>query len=248
VIVLANNEIKLSSILGKGYGLSPKLVMIDTDLSIEAKAIYAYLSSYCGNGSTAFPSIELIQHHLKISKNRFYKYRNELINKGYVKIKRRREGQKAISNLYILSLELPQFEDIQFEDIQFEDIQNEDTNNNNLINNNLINNKHNIYIVVLDYLNKICGTSYKPTTKKTQQHINARLDEGFTVEDFIKVIDVKANDWLSDVKMKEYLRPETLFGTKFESYLNKANQLSPDVDLKENDNTPQKSGYEGRGY
>ena len=82
------DEIKLSGILEKGYGISPKLIMIDANLSIEAKGIYAYLSSFCGNGTTAFPSVELIQHHLGIGRKRFYKYRNELIERGYIKVTR----------------------------------------------------------------------------------------------------------------------------------------------------------------
>jgi uncharacterized phage protein (TIGR02220 family) len=77
------------------------------------------------------------------------------------------------------------------------------------------------YIVeIVDYLNEKAGTSYRHTTKKTQRLIRARLKEGFTVEDFKTVIDKKVAEWLHDPKMSQYLRPETLFGTKFESYLN----------------------------
>jgi hypothetical protein len=46
------------------------------------------------------------------------------------------------------------------------------------------------------------------------------LAEGFTIDDFKTVIDKKCAEWLGDSKMEPYLRPETLFGTKFESYLN----------------------------
>ena len=55
---------------------------------------------------------------------------------------------------------------------------------------------------------------------KTKKFINARINEGYKETDFYKVIDVKCSKWLNDPKMNEYLRPETLFGTKFESYLN----------------------------
>lgn len=71
----------------------------------------------------------------------------------------------------------------------------------------------------MDYLNLVCHTNYRSKTPKTQKHINARLNEGFTVDDFKMVIDKKANEWL-DTSMEQYLRPDTLFGTKFESYLN----------------------------
>ena len=82
----------------------------------------------------------------------------------------------------------------------------------------------NIYIPVLEYLNEQAKTNFRATSKKTQSLINARIREGFTVDDFKKVIDVKVQQWLNDEKMKKYLRPATLFGTKFESYLNEYKQ------------------------
>lgn len=73
---------------------------------------------------------------------------------------------------------------------------------------------------VVDYLNEKAGTSYKATTPKTQQLIVARVKEGFTLADFKTVIDKKVAEWGSDGEMVQYLRPLTLFSTKFESYLN----------------------------
>ena len=73
---------------------------------------------------------------------------------------------------------------------------------------------------VIEYLNEVCGTDYKPTSKKTIDLINARMKEGFTVEDFRAVIYRKAKQWIGDPKMCKYLRPETLFSNKFEGYLN----------------------------
>ena len=73
---------------------------------------------------------------------------------------------------------------------------------------------------VISYLNLKAGTNYKTTTPKTRTLIKARLKEGFTLDDFYTVIDKKVLLWGKDIKMQAYLRPETLFGTKFESYLN----------------------------
>ena len=73
---------------------------------------------------------------------------------------------------------------------------------------------------IIDYLNQKCGTNYRKNTPKTVKLINTRLKEGFTLDDFKTVIDNKCKAWLSDTKMRDYLRPETLFGTKFEGYLN----------------------------
>lgn len=80
--------------------------------------------------------------------------------------------------------------------------------------------KYNIYIgEVVDFLNALCGTNYRKNSAKTQSFIKARLNEGYTVDDFKTVISKKAKEW-KGTEMEKYLRPETLFGTKFESYLN----------------------------
>lgn len=73
--------------------------------------------------------------------------------------------------------------------------------------------------LIVSYLNDKLGTMYKATTKDTRRHINARLKEGFTVDDFKKVIDIKYASWYG-TDMEKFLRPETLFGPKFEGYLN----------------------------
>lgn len=89
------------------------------------------------------------------------------------------------------------------------------------------NNKDIPYDRIIDYLNKRTGSGYRPSSKKTRDLIKARFNEGFTEEDFYQVIDKKTADWLSDNKMNKFLRPETLFGTKFESYLNqKAREMT----------------------
>lgn len=81
-------------------------------------------------------------------------------------------------------------------------------------------NKNNIIKDIVEYLNLKTNSSYRYSSDKTRRTINARLNEGFTLDDFKKVIDIKTKQWLGDQKMEQYLRPETLFGTKFESYLN----------------------------
>lgn len=109
-------------------------------------------------------------------------------------------------------------------------------------------NKYNIYNVeqnstsfsseiseIVSHLNESAGTNYKPSTKATQRHISARLNEGYTVEDFKKVIDTKCSEWLN-TDYSKYLRPETLFGNKFESYLNACKaktQSEPNVQADE---------------
>lgn len=79
--------------------------------------------------------------------------------------------------------------------------------------------KKEIYASVIARLNEKAGTSYKHSSKATQGHINARIAEGYTVEDFYTVIDKKCEEWRG-TDFEKYLRPSTLFGSKFENYLN----------------------------
>ncbi|MGG5738622.1 phage replisome organizer N-terminal domain-containing protein [Bacillus cereus group sp. IBL03679] len=76
------------------------------------------------------------------------------------------------------------------------------------------------YQEIVDYLNMKAKTNYKYTSKKTQDLIRTRWKEGFRLNHFQQVIDIKASQWIDNTEMSGYLRPITLFGTKFESYLN----------------------------
>ncbi|TKH22860.1 replication protein [Bacillus wiedmannii] len=76
------------------------------------------------------------------------------------------------------------------------------------------------YQEIVDYLNMKAKTNYKHASKKTQELIKARWKEGFRLTHFQQVIDIKASQWIDNTEMSGYLRPLTLFGTKFENYLN----------------------------
>lgn len=83
------------------------------------------------------------------------------------------------------------------------------------------------YKEIIDYLNEKANTKYRSSGAKTKTLIRARANDGFYLDDFKKVIDTKASQWLNDPKMKKFLRPETLFGTKFEGYLNEVGITQP---------------------
>lgn len=110
---------------------------------------------------------------------------------------------------------------------------------NTSINNNILNN---IYSSVIDYLNKKTERTgkekYSSTSTKTQKLIKARLREKYELEDFKIVIDKKCKEWLG-TDMEKYLRPETLFGNKFESYLKQK------TGGNKNGNTGNKRSYTG---
>ncbi len=71
---------------------------------------------------------------------------------------------------------------------------------------------------IIEYLNQRCGSRYSHSADYVKRAINARLNENHTVEEFYEVIDKKYEEW-QGTDMEKFLRPQTLFGTKFENYL-----------------------------
>lgn len=150
--------LKIQGIMSQGYGIIPKLIMRDKALSIEAKAIYAYISSYAGNGDTAFPGVELICSDLDISENRFHKHKKPLIEKGYIEITKERSPKGTFDrNVYTIKTEIkvqptlqnegmvPTLQNPGMEKPTMDNpgMENEGTNNNSLTNNIFTNNNIN---------------------------------------------------------------------------------------------------------
>lgn len=94
---------------------------------------------------------------------------------------------------------------------------------------------------IIDYLNQKAGTQYKHTSKKTNDMVRARFNEGFTEQDFFTVIDKKCADW-KGTEWEKFIRPETLFSNKFEGYLNQ--------NIQKKSNTPEwkRNFWEEPGY
>jgi uncharacterized phage protein (TIGR02220 family) len=89
---------------------------------------------------------------------------------------------------------------------------------------------------VIGHLNAATQSNFKKTTEAYRKTIRARLNEGYTLDDFKKVIDSRVKIWGEDERMREYLRPQTLFRpSNFESYLNEANRPRPSNKTKFND-------------
>lgn len=106
-------------------------------------------------------------------------------------------------------------------------------------NKDTLNKKENIkrkipYAEIIGYLNEKTGSRYSYKSEATQRHISARFSDGFTLEDFKKVIDVKVTEW-TGTEYAKFLRPETLFGVKFENYLNQPVKRSRVVAEEDND-------------
>ena len=178
--------LRTNEILSKGYGVSPKLVMIDENLSIEAKAIYAYLSSFCGSGNIAFPQISTIVSHLKVSNERFYKHFKLLIKYGYISVSQERTQGKFANNIYTLNTVVtPMLEDDEQSDIEFTETENTDNgktvdrntvaefsdNGKPKTNNNNINNNRRIKWVdrqVMTEMSEDRGTAYSEEKSQVQ--------------------------------------------------------------------------------
>ena len=79
--------------------------------------------------------------------------------------------------------------------------------------------KDNFVADVISYLNNKTGKNFRASSQKTKRLIKARRNEKYNLDDFKKVIDVKTGQWKNNPKMNKFLRPETLFSNKFESYL-----------------------------
>ncbi|MDT2832283.1 conserved phage C-terminal domain-containing protein [Vagococcus carniphilus] len=240
-----------SELFSKGYGFMPKLVAKDSDLSIEAKAIYSYLASYSGAGLSSFPSTSLILHDLGISENRYLKHRKTLVDKGYLTIKRERLDNGFSKNIYIINQnpsEVVHLNSVHLQNVGVGNvgIQNEGTISNSFKSNNINSNSNNKktmsssdeqddvpYKEIVEYLNLKTSKKYKHSTNKTKSLIKARWNEGFRVDDFKKVIDNKCFEWIGNPDMAKYLRPETLFGNKFEGYLNENNVIPQSQEEKD---------------
>lgn len=189
---------RVSEIKG-GWGIVPRVVMRAEDLSFEAKCIYAYLCSFAGDKDIAYPSRETILKDLKISKTRFYKYLNELVEKGYVEVLQNRSSEGVFSkNNYRLVSPSPNFEDTDREPSpNFKDTDKigiktaskpaitegsasddevspcpnfKDTNNNNINNNN-------IYISIFEKWNFEKITNHRKLTQEMKTKIKKALKD-----------------------------------------------------------------------
>lgn len=207
-------------------------VRYDKELKANEKLLFSEISAltskygYCTAGNKYFAKC------YGVHKDTIADWIANLKNKGYIIIKTVRSGKKvAERRIYLTST--CRLNDLQVVGENTYEVVGENTLDNNINNNNI---NIIIYSRVIDYLNQKTSKDFKSTTKKTQDLIKARLREGFKEEDFKKVIDIKTAEWGKDSKMQQYLRPETLFGTKFESYLNQNSQsISNTTDIYNTD-------------
>ncbi|ALV21033.1 DnaD domain protein [Carnobacterium antarcticum] len=198
------DTLKLEGVMSKGYGIIPKLVMMDKDLSIEAKAIYSYIASYAGNGVSAFPSIKKICYDLQINEKRFSRHKKVLLEKGYIEVTQERKGGGMFaSNVYTIKQFVTPTTQNRGTDKEEPTTQNGSTvngstdkrstdnggtNNNSSINNSITNNSSN-------------NLQQQPAEKKRPNFITAWEQNGFGTISPMKIEQL--DHWVSDFGGKE---------------------------------------------
>lgn len=221
---MSANFLTPGGIFAEGYGFVPKMMMRDKRLSVEAKAIYSYLSSFAGAGMTSFPSVELIIEELGVSEKRFYKHRKTLIELGYISVKQEKSGNKFTKNIYIINASLPysHFDCTQNESAQNASVQNDGSNSNSLNNINTTtdnegnsdqsrNNPINQYQEIIDKWNSSGLSPIKVISNQREKLLKARIKE-FSLEQVLDAIDVASqSDFLKGRNDKGWVMDFTWF-------------------------------------
>lgn len=197
------------------YAIIPANVRYDKQLRANAKLLYGEITALCNEKGFCWATNSYFAELYEVSKETISRWISELVDRGYIKIEIiYKEGTNQIINRYIR---------INHEPIDEKDntpIDEKVKGNNTVINTTLNTTLDIPYVEIVNYLNHVADKNYRSSTRKTKDLIKARWNEGFRLDDFKKVIDIKSSEWKNDQKMRKFIRPETLFGNKFESYLN----------------------------
>lgn len=214
------------------YAIIPANVRYDEELTPNAKLLYGEITALCNEKGYCWATNNYFAELYHVSKISISKWIKQLIEKGYINSEIiYKEGTKEILNRYITIIQYPIKENFNTP------IKEKFKDNNTLSNNTTI-----TYKYIVEYLNEKAGTRYKYTSKATQDKIKARCNEGFTIDDFKTVIDKKCIEWL-ETDMQKFLRPETLFGTKFESYLNQKGSVKNEFGSNNKQNKGKWAGF-----
>ena len=230
-------------------------LITDNNISLKAKGIMLYMLSK-PVGWNYNPKD--IANNSKDGLESVYSGLKELIEAKYISRRKNKDGtvdyfvfeDNSENNIIDYSIQKPNCEKPDMEKPNqgnpnkgkpnqgFADVLIIKDSNNTEYNKKELSNKENIKEIeeVVNHLNEKAGTKYKSSSKNTTKHIKARINDGYTLEDFKTVIDKKCSEWLN-TDMEKYLCPDTLFGSKFEKYLNQKIN-SPGVNKSTQNNTP----------
>lgn len=204
-----------------GYGLVFKRVMKDKNISVEAKALYSYLSAYAGADESAFPSVDLIKHELGIGKHRFLRAKNELIDNGYLTVDRKQTKNIYGSNLYTLFHIPRQANGRPVDDRPAYDrpVDSQPTTNNSITNNSITSNSKTINNSATDVTRERFEEWWKLYNKKRDKKISYKKFEKCLKKHSFEQIMQGTREYLKTITNKKYQKdPKTFLHN--ESYRN----------------------------
>ena len=215
----------------KNYTVMSNYHLKEQDMSLKAKGLLSVILSLPEDWNYSIAGLVAI---CKENETSIKSTLEELKQFGYLKVIKKMPNETSSGRIeyeYIIYEKKQDIEKQEVENLGVEvlGVENQGQLNTNKLSTNELNTNNYKYIV--DFLNSEANTNYRHTTNKTQSLIRARMKEGFTLEDFKQVISNKCNEW-KGTDFEKYLRPETLFGTKFESYLNSKTKNNNKDDIR----------------
>ena len=201
----------------------PKEIWLTNELSLQEKVILVEIESLEDEEKGCFASNNYFAKFFNLTPSRVSQIINLLVQKQYLNVEYIKDGKQIKER--IIKIKRPPYPQV-FNKLNrgikyikggyLENCEDNNKSSNNIIKNNISND---ILKEIVSYLNDKTEKNYRYNSKETIKLIKARINDGFTIDDFKKVIDNKTNDWLN-TEMDKFLRPSTLFGNKFENYLN----------------------------
>ena len=212
------------------YSIIPATVRYDHNLKANEKLMYGEITALSSKNGYCWAENRYFAELYDVHKITISNWLKNLEDNGYIRTELKYVyGTKQVSKrlIYINDTPISQiakgYKSNDYDPINQntkEELSTTSNNNTRDIYTTSRNSTRTPYKEIIEYLNEKTGRHYKHTAKANQRVIKARMNEGYTLEDFKTVIDKKFDKWNNDVKMKEFLRPETLFSTKFDRYLN----------------------------
>lgn len=204
-----------------GYGLVFKRVMKDTNISIEAKALYSYLSSYAGADESSYPSVKLIKHELNIGKQRYQRARKELKNAGYLQVDRKQNGNIYGSNLYTVYHNPRQVDSqpVDSQPVEIQSVDNQPTTINSFTINSSTNNSNTINNSATEVTRERFEEWWKLYDKKKDKKPSYTKFKSCLKKHSFEQIMQGTREYLKTIKDKQYQKyPKTFLNS--ESYMN----------------------------
>lgn len=216
---MAERKISKSNRGFKGVWI-PSHIWLDKNLTIQEMMFLVEIDSLDISDEGCYASNKHFSDFFGLSTRRCSQIINELKDKGYITVNLILNEKKQVERRTIrVSKKFPGGYQEYFHTPMEGKFQGSNTSFSNTKNN--MSSKPDMipYSEIITYLNNKSSKSFK-VTQKWKDLIKARWNEGQRLDDFKKVIDVKTNQWLNNQEMNKYLRPATLFGNKFDDYLN----------------------------